>query len=385
LLQLGTELPIPPKTHLGLAGPFADTPDILGGWSLSAASDTVSVAEGLRRAVAEGRLAALTVGLAGMDPDQPLTGPGLTAGLPKTPTVYAKPCEDQQLLAQARERFADCDAVLLTLGERQELTGEGSSKTDLSLSPYQLQLLRVLSQLGKPLVAVVFSGRPLLLAPVAQACDSLIQAWFPGCQGGRALARLLTGEQDFTGRLPISFPRSVGQLPLYYNQLSTGRPYDATRPATRFVSRYLDESNAALYPFGFGLSYHRPKLQDLRLEELTNPRGKLLSDGSINSEDGCLNVTVGLVNPFPQPVTETVQLYIRDLVACVSRPLKELKRFTRLTLPANSQQDLSFTLTPADLAYFDSKLQRRVDDGEFVIMVGTSSADYLSQRIWLTF
>ncbi|NJP41102.1 beta-glucosidase [Oscillospiraceae bacterium HV4-5-C5C] len=385
LLQKGRALPLPPQTRLGLAGPFASTPDILGGWSLSAGADTVTVADGLRQEMAAGQLAALSLGLDGMDPDQPLAGPGLTAGFAQTPTIYAARVTDAQLLTQAQACFADCDIVLLTLGERQELTGEGSSKTDLNLTPYQLQLLRVLGQLGKPLVAVVFSGRPLLLQTVAQTCDSLVQAWFPGCQGGLALAQLLTGQRDFSGRLPISFPLAVGQLPLYYNQLNTGRPYEPDQGETRFVSRYLDQGNDPLYPFGFGLSYYRPELHDLRLERMSAARDLKDLAQQTPADTACLKVTVNVLNPHQRAATETVQLYIRDLVARVSRPVRELKRFTQLTIPAGSQQMLSFILTRADLAYYDSNLQQRVDDGEFDIMVGTSSADHLSQRIHLTF
>ena len=236
-------------------------------------------------------------------------------------------------IAEAVAVAQRADIVLLAVGESARETGEAASRTQIGLPGIQPMLVDAIAATGKPIVLLVFSGRPLALTPYVDKAAAVVQAWHPGIQAGPALVRVLSGESNFTGRLTVSMPRSVGQLPLYYNHLNTGRPpsqSDLTSPATRgserFVSRYIDQVNAPLYPFGYGLSYTR--------FEYTQPilSAPSVSACAINEQRRALHVTAEVRNVGDRDGVEVVQLYIRERGTSVARPVRELKGFERIAL-----------------------------------------------------
>jgi beta-glucosidase len=244
------------------------------------------------------------------------------------------------------------DVVLLALGESGDMSGEAASRTQLSLPGRQEALLDAVSSTGRPIVLIVFSGRPLVLTPYVEKAAAIVQAWLPGVQGGPALARLLTGAANFSGRLTVSMPRSVGQLPIYYNQLNTGRPDGGTQD--KYVSRYTDESSGPLFPFGFGLAYTqfeyaRPTLSASVL------RAEAIRDGT-----QAVTVTAPVRNVGGRDGVEVAQLYVRLRGTSLARPVRELKGFQRVALRPGESCSLRFTLGKNELAFWNA-------DGEWVI------------------
>ena len=269
--------------------------------------------------------------------------------------------------------FRDCPIVIAAVGENQIDTGEGASKTVLRLSPHQEQLLQVLSEAGKKVIAVIFSGRPLEIFPVLPYCNAVIQAWFPGTEAGNALADILFGDVNPSARLSMSFPYTVGQIPVYYNHFNTGRPRVPSAPATRYISAYLDCPEKPLYPFGYGLSYSDFIYSDMKLT-----KGET-GDGSASRG---LTASITVTNASPVGGIETVQLYIRDMHASVVRPVKELKDFCRIFIPGRETRQISFRITKETLSFYqtDSFL---FEPGYFEIMIGKNSEDTLSETIYI--
>ena len=276
--------------------------------------------------------------------------------------LYAKGCEvlgtDDSGFAEAVAAARQAKAVVLVLGESPDMSGEAASRADIGLPGRQLELARAVAEVNQRTAVVLINGRPLTLAALAAAVPAMVEAWQPGTQGGPAVADMLFGEVNPGGKLPASFPRSVGQLPLYYNHKSTGRPPDEKN---KYSSKYLDVPVTPLYPFGYGLSYTSFKLSDLRLSA-----SSILVDGS-------LTATVRVENTGRRAGDETVQLYIRDAVSSVTRPVRELKGFKRVTLKAGRGMDISFVLTPEYLGSHGVDGRFAVEPGLFQVFVGTSS------------
>jgi beta-glucosidase len=269
-------------------------------------------------------------------------------------------------IEEAFQRLKDCDVILAAVGENQQDTGEGGSKTNLRLSTNQEKLIWRLKDTGKKIVTIVFSGRPLELKPVLEASDALLQAWFLGTESGNSLADVLFGDYNPSARLSMSFPYSVGQIPVYYNAYQTGRPYDPLYPNVRYVTRYLDCPNDPLFCFGYGLSYSSFDY----------------SNFNVDATDRIV-ASIEVENTSDITGKETVQLYIHDVSASVVRPVKELKAFRQITLAAHEKQVVSFEITREMLMFYGKDDQMLFEPGEFDIMIGRNSGDHFTQRIWI--
>jgi beta-glucosidase len=253
------------------------------------------------------------------------------------------------------------DVVVAVLGEGWYLSGEASSRSNLSIPGVQPELLAELHKTGKPVVLVLFTGRPLTLAPVLDDADAVLLAWFPGTMGGPAIVDLLTGAYNPSGKLPVTFPRNLGQVPLYYNHMTTGRPFDPANPTDKWRSKYLDVANTPEFPFGFGLSY----------TTFTYSNAKVARDTI--AADGQQRITVTVKNTGPRDGTEIAQLYVRDVVGSVTRPVRELKGFQKVALKAGESREITFTLKPSDLAFTHADLTFAPEPGAFEVFVGGDS------------
>lgn len=267
-------------------------------------------------------------------------------------------CADSNGFAKAVDAAKDSDLTIVVVGETGAMSGEASSRSNIDLPGKQLDLIKEIHATGKPYVVVLITGRPLTISWLAENSPAILLAWFPGTMAGPAIIDTLFGDSNPGGKLPMSFPRSVGQIPVFYNQKRTGRPYDASQ---KYTSRYLDIPNAPLYPFGYGLSYTQFRLSDLKLDKT-----QILPTGSVK-------VSAEVENTGKREGDEVVQLYISDVAASVTRPIKELRGFKRVTLRPGEKQRVEFTLTPKELQFLDRNLKPVVEPGEFVVYVGTSS------------
>ena len=258
---------------------------------------------------------------------------------------------------------ARADVIVAALGECADMSGESASRTELELPDAQQALLKELVKTGKPVVLLLFTGRPLVLNWETAHVPAILNVWFAGSEAGDAIADVLFGHAVPAGKLTTSFPRAVGQMPLYYNHLSASRPDPQDGVFNRYQSNYIDQSNEPLYPFGFGLSYTTFEYGDMRLGSECLPK------------NGELAVSVEVTNSGTCDGTEIVQLYLRDVMAEVARPVKELKAFRRIFLKKGEKREVVFTLTEEDLKCYHSDLQYGYDPGEFQVMVGPNSRD----------
>lgn len=325
-------LPVSSEETVGLTGPFALEKGVLGGWS-AGQTEGVSLWEGLSSRLAPQRLIYGDCGSLG----------SLLEGADDIP-----PIREEHL----RRQLASCQKVLVAVGENQNDTGEGASKTCLRLTPRQEALIHTLKAMDKTVIAIIFSGRPLELTPVVEDCDAILQAWFLGSESGNALGQILLGHAGPSGKLSMSFPRTVGQIPVYYSQLPTGRP---PRPggSTRYAARYLDCPSGPLFPFGWGLTYGACQLSDLKVE------------------DEMIRVT--LSNTGAYPARETVQLYIAQKAAAVARPEKLLKDFRQVEAAPGEKVLVEFPCTREMFSY--PRLGRQVfEPGSFTVMAGLNSS-----------
>ena len=276
--------------------------------------------------------------------------------------------DNRQLLDEALRIAARADVIVAALGECAEMSGESVSRTNLEIPDAQQDLLKALVKTGKPVVLLLFTARPLVLNWEATNVHSILNVWFGGSETGDAVADVLFGKVAPSGKLTTTFPRSVGQLPLFYNHLNTGRPDPDNRIFNRYTSNYLDESNEPLYPFGYGLSYTDFVYSDLQISSETLPK------------NGELTVSVTVTNKGNYDGYETVQLYLRDIYAEIARPLKELKGFERIFLKSGESRDINFVITENDLKFYNSGLEYIYEPGEFDVMVGSNSRDVQTKR-----
>jgi beta-glucosidase len=247
---------------------------------------------------------------------------------------------------------------VVVVGEPAADSGEASSRSDISLPGQQLALVQKIAATGKPYVVVLMNGRPLTLGWLADNAPALLEAWFPGTEGGNAVADVLFGKVNPGGKLPMSFPRNVGQIPIFYNELPTGRPYD---PNNKYTSKYLDVVNAPQYPFGYGLSYTTFALSNLHLS------------ASNVSTKGMLTVTADITNTGTKAGDDVVQLYIHDQVASILQPVRRLDGFQRVTLASGQKQTVTFQLGQQNLGFYNNQGQFAVEPGGFDVYVGDSS------------
>ena len=253
------------------------------------------------------------------------------------------------------------DIIIAVLGERWSYTGEAASRTDLQLPGNQQALLEALHATGKPVVLVLMNGRPLALEWADENVDAIVEAWYPGVQGGNAIADILSGDYNPSGKLPVTVPRNVGQIPLYYNMLHTGRPQNPEDLGSKFVSRYLETPNTPLYAFGHGLSYTGFEYSDIT------------KSGNEMAMGGNLTASVTITNTGKYAGTETVQLYIQDLVGSIARPVKELKGFKQITLAPGESRAVTFTITAKDLAFYRLDMSYESEAGSFKLYIGGAS------------
>lgn len=346
LLKNDNVLPLHQAAKVALIGPFAQSDDILGWWSCEGKTeDAVKLGDALSARMQAGAL-------------KIIEGCGVH-------TIA------EHVLEQSLEAARCADVIVLALGEESAMSGEGASRTDIRLPQAQLELIQRLKALGKPIAAVIFNGRPLDLHGVFDEADALLEAWFPGTEGGAAVADLLLGHVNPSGRLSMSFPQSVGQVPVYYNHFNTGRPFNPAKRGERYLSKYIDADHEPLLPFGYGLSYTSFDYSELSL-----------SSSEITANQ-TLEVSVTVTNIGSRSGIETIQLYVRDISGEVVRPLRELKDFTKLELQPGESKVVTFQLTEEQLRYHHSDLRYTSDPGQFHIFVGPNSRDTLTDSFKL--
>jgi beta-glucosidase len=276
----------------------------------------------------------------------------------------------KRMLAEALAIAKKADIVVLALGEAAEMTGESSSRTNITLPKNQIKLLTAVKSLGKPVVVVLFTGRPLDLTSVIDKADALLNVWFAGSEAGYAITDVLYGKENPSGKLTTTFPRSVGQIPIFYNHKNTGRPLvNKDGRFEKYKSNYLDERNEPLFPFGFGLSYTTFKYAGIFLSSISLTGNQIL------------NASVVLSNTGKYDGAEVVQLYIRDMVGSITRPVKELKGFQKIFLKAGESKTVSFDVTTEQLKFYNAELKYDWEGGEFEIMIGTNSDEVKTGKV----
>ena len=331
-------LPLPKSGKtIALIGPFVDNNfDPIGEWAFGGShyEDVISLLDGVKQAV------------------------------PDATILYAKGCEttgnDKSNFDLALATARKADVVVVALGEPISMIGEGHSRTHLDLPGVQLDLLKQLNKTGKPIIAVLLNGRPLLLDWLEHNIPAIVEAWHLGHESGHAIADVLFGNYNPSGKLTVSFPLSVGQIPVYYSYKTTGRPYQKN---LRWCSHYIDSPNDPLYPFGYGMSYTNYEYADITLN-----KQQLFPDDTLHA-----SITIKNVGDYDG--TEIVQLYIRDLVGSVTRPVKELKGFQRVFLAKGEEKVITFSLTEEDLRFYDKDMQYVAEPGDFTLFIGKNSKD----------
>lgn len=260
------------------------------------------------------------------------------------------------------------DVAILVVGESRDMTGEAASKTNLNIPGVQLDLVKKIYNTGVPVIVILMNGRPLTINWISKNVKGIIEAWYLGDQAGNAIANVLFGDYNPSGKLPITFPRSVGQIPIYYNHKNTGRPFSAT---DKYTSKYLDSPNTPLYPFGYGLSYTTFKYENIQIF----PEKASLNDTIIVSAD--------IKNTGNFAGAEVVQLYIQDHKASVTRPVKELKGFKKINLKPGETKKISFMISPGTLSFYGLQMKKIIEPGKFEVMIGGNSVDLISKTFEL--
>jgi len=274
----------------------------------------------------------------------------------------------EEMINEALEAANKSDVVIAVVGEAADMTGESSSRSDISIPESQRNLLKALVQTGKPVVVVLFNGRPLTLTWEHDHVNAILDVWFGGTEAGNAIADVLFGNYNPSGKITATFPRNVGQIPIYYNHKNTGRPFNGEDFA-KFKSNYLDVSNDPLYPFGYGLSYTTFSYSDIKLNK-----------ANLNGNE-TLTATVTVTNTGKFAGEETVQLYITDPVATITRAVKELKGFQKIMLQPGESKDVTFTITPELLKFYNGNLKWDWESGDFIIHIGTNSSEVKSAKL----
>jgi beta-glucosidase len=288
---------------------------------------------------------------------------------PATRVGYAKGCDIQgdstAGFADAVALARDSDVAIVFIGESAEMVGEAASKSSLDLTGRQMDLVKAVQATGKPTIVVLINGRPLTVGWIFENTPAVLEAWMGGTEAGNAIADVLFGDVNPSGKLPVTWPRTVGQVPIYYNHMNTGRPPEANN---RYTSKYLDVPWAPQFPFGYGLSYTQFKITNLQL----SAKSVLPLRGN-----DTLAVSVDVENVGKRTGDEVVQLYIRDVAASMTRPVKELKGFKRVTLQPGEKIRLEFALTAQHLGFWNREMRFVVEPGEFKVMVGANSDDLI--------
>ncbi len=330
---------------IAVIGPLAESKgDPLGPWhAMGDSNDVITVVEGIKNKVSD-----------------------------ETKVLYSKGCSiddsSKSGFKDAVETAGKADAVIMVLGESETMSGEAHSRSSIELPGVQNDLAKEIYKTGKPIVVVLMNGRPLATEWISDNIPSIVEAWFLGIKSGEAIADILFGDYNPSGKLPVSVPRTTGQIPIYYNHKSTGRPGDT---ANRYTSKYIDLPLTPLYPFGYGLSYTKFEYSNLKL-----------SSNEI-TPDETLKITVDVKNSGSRDGQEVVQLYIRDDYATVTRPVKELKRFKKIFLKKGETKTIGFELNNKDLCFYNKEMKFVSEPGTFTIYAGTNSADVIQDQFEL--
>jgi beta-glucosidase len=359
-------LPLSANKKIAVVGPLANAKEnMTGTWSVAADNaQSITLLKGLTDAV--GTTNVLYAKGSNLDDD---------IELEKRATMFGKeiPRDNstaEELIQEALIASAGADIIVAALGEGAEMSGESASRTNLDIPEAQKRLLKALLATGKPVVLVLFTGRPLTINWEAENVPAILNVWFAGSEAGDAIADVLLGKVNPSGKLSISFPQNVGQVPLYYNHKNTGRPLGTW--FEKFRSNYIDVNNEPLYPFGYGLSYSKFEYSDLKLSDTILKGNKKLM------------VSVNVKNLSKVAGKEVVQLYIRDLVGSITRPVKELKGFDKVEIAAGETKKIVFEITPELLKFYNSYLKYDWESGEFMVMVGPNSNALQSKKIkWM--
>ncbi|MCP3895749.1 MAG: beta-glucosidase BglX [Bacteroides sp.] len=361
-------LPLQKKGTIAVVGPLGNTrSNMPGTWSVAAVLDNApSLVEGLKE-VTKGKANVVYAKGSNLMSD---------AAYEERATMFGRSLHrdnrtDKEMLEEALRISADADVIVAALGESSEMSGESSCRTDLTMPDVQRTLLEELLKTGKPVVLVLFTGRPLVLTWEKENVPAILNVWFGGSEAALAIGDVLFGDVNPSGKLTTTFPQNVGQVPLFYAHKNTGRPLNKGW-FEKFRTNYLDVSNEPLYPFGYGLSYTSFTYSDISLDR---------SSMAVNGE---LTATVTLTNTGNRDGAEVVQLYIRDLVASITRPVKELKGFEKVFLKAGESRKVSFKITPELLKFYNYDLQFVCEPGEFDLMIGGNSQEVKTTRFVLT-
>jgi beta-glucosidase len=359
LKNKGQLLPLKKSGTIALIGPLADNhSEMLGTWVIAGdPKKSVSVIDGIKKVAGSGVNVLYARG-SNITDDSLLNARAWFFGMKQERD--SRPA--QQMIDEAIEAANKADVIVAVVGESANMSGESASRSDINIPETQRELLKALFKTGKPIVLVLFNGRPLTLTWEDQHANAILDVWAPGTEAGNAIADVLFGNYNPSGKITATFPKNVGQIPLYYNHKNTGRPFEDKGPA-KFKSDYIDVSNAPLYPFGYGLSYTTFKYSDVKLSKTSL---------KVNET---LKATATLSNTGNVDGEEVVQLYISDPVASISRSVKELKHFKKISLKAGEQKEVSFDITINDLKFYNTKLKYDWEPGEFIVQIGANSTD----------
>ena len=368
LLKNDGVLPLHKDARIAVVGPLADDASSMNGtWAMTSHTDeTVTLRQGIAEAAPRTGYAEGSWLMLDAEQEESVRYGLMKAFVPgfQAPPVHTRP--QAAMIAEAVTKARAADVVVACVGETANMNGEGASRSNPCIPDAQRELLKALKATGKPVVMVLVTGRPLTLVEEDASMDAILNVWSPGAEAGHAVADVLFGDVNPSAKLTLSFPRSAGQLPLYYNHKNTGRPHPEDAPYKKFVSCYMDELNAPLYPFGFGLSYTTYSYSEPRLSAAEMPM------------DGSVTASVTVTNTGSRDGDEVVQLYIHDIYASSTRPVKELRGFRKVHIPAGESVQVDFTLTADDLAFYNHELQWVCEPGDFEIMTGPDSRDLQS-------
>ena len=362
-----SRLPLRKQGRIALIGPLGNTrANMPGTWSVAATLDKYkSLYEAMRDAVGDKATVAYAKG-SNIMYDAQMEANGSMFG-----REIRDSRSDKEMLDEALAVARDADVIVAAVGETSEMSGECSSRSDITLPDAQKDLLSALKSTGKPIVLVHFSGRATVMDWETKNFDAILNVWFGGSEAGDAICDVLFGDKVPSGKLSFTMPKSVGQIPIYYNHLNTGRPLEKGKWFQKFRSNYLDIDNEPLYPFGYGLSYTTFKYSNFRLSSSTM------------TETSAIKASVDVTNTGDYDADEVVQLYIRDLVGSVSRPVKELKDFSKITLKKGETKTVTFTIDAEKLKFYNSDLKYVCEPGDFNVMVGPNSNDVQTLKFTL--
>lgn len=359
-------LPLKKEEKIALIGPYADNIEMSGSWSMFLdKSKIMTLKEAFESKIGKENVI-YAKGCEILEEKE--INKILQADGNKIIHIKNEKEELRNYIKDAISAAKQVDTIVLAIGEHYRQSGEACSRANLEISNIQMRLLKELSKLNKKIVAIIFNGRPIVLKDIAKQVDSILEVWLPGTEGANAIADVIFGDVNPSGKLTMSFPQATGQCPIYYNHYNTGRPHETN---TRFVSRYQDIPTESYYPFGYGLSYSKFVYSDLKLSN------KILTK---NSE---ITVTVKIKNDSNKPGEKIVQLYIQDLVAKVVRPIKELKKFKKVLILPGEVIEVSFKITEDMLKFWDENLKYDSEKGEFRVYIGTNSEDTLTDTFLL--